>query len=229
MRPYPKLLSVLAATLFAAAFSFAQNSTSNTPSSATVVQSDSQDAPAPPDSSGPQRLEDWNRFGPRRFHREMGRGMAFGEGMRGHRHPGFLLARLVSNPDLREKIGITDEQAAKISQQFTEFRKARIRTGADLRIKRLELENLLSAEKPDRAAIDRKLQEVGAAQLAREKSSIDFHLNMKDALTPEQRQKLRQLAEESHRGAFGRGHEGRRGPGGVGPRTAPAPNLPNQE
>src|SRR5579885_1251436 len=130
MRPYPKLLSVLAATLFAAAFSFAQNSTSNTPSSATVVQSDSQDAPAPPDSSGPQRLEDWNRFGPRRFHREMGRGMAFGEGMRGHRHPGFLLARLVSNPDLREKIGITDEQAAKISQQFTEFRKARIRTCA---------------------------------------------------------------------------------------------------
>ena len=234
MRTQFKFMAALAALLFAASFSFAQDAAPAPPAAPDSGPMMQPASPDDPPASG------WARGGMMRGHRmgDMGRGMGF-RGMRGRGEHGFMLARLVNNPDLRQKIGISDEQAAKIRQQYTDFRKSEIRTGADLRIKRLELRDLISADKPDRTAIDRKLQEVGAAQLAREKSAIDFHLAMHDALTPEQRQKLRQLAEESHRGMFGPGRQGRRGPGGMGmgmrmrqqgtPSTAPAPNPPNQQ
>ncbi len=51
----------------------------------------------------------------------------------------------------------------------------------------------MAADKPDRAAIDSKLSEISAAQLAQQKSSVDFRLNMRDAITPAQREKIRQL------------------------------------
>jgi len=167
-----------------------------------------------------------------------GMGMGRGMGMRGGMHhrggPGMGLGFLVNNPELRKKLGITDEQAAKIRQQTLEFRKAEIRNRADLEIKRLDLHNLMAADTPDRAAIDRTLQEVGAAQLALEKTTIDFHLAMRTALTPEQREKLKAMREEfrprgegQHRmggpgGPGGPGARGMRHPGGQSAPAAPA-------
>jgi Spy/CpxP family protein refolding chaperone len=141
-----------------------------------------------------------------------------GEGHRGDRE--FRLARLVTNPEIRERLGVTPEQAAKIRQQTADFRKSEIRGRADLQIKRIELRELLGADNPDRAASDRKLQEIGAARTAREKSAIDFHLAMRTALTPEQRQKLQQMREE-FRHRRDRGPRGERGPDGRGPRRQP--------
>jgi Spy/CpxP family protein refolding chaperone len=110
---------------------------------------------------------------------------------------------------MREKLGITAEQAAKIRLQTSEFRKAQIRGRADLQVKRLELNELLRADNPDRAAINKKLEEISAAQLARRKSGVDYFLKMHDTLTSEQRQKLQQMREEfRHRGPQGRGPQG---------------------
>ena len=155
---------------------------------------------------------------------QRGFGMRGGRGMRGHGmwgrggdERGFMLDRLLRNSDLRQKIGVTDEQAAKIRQETTTFRVAEIRNRADLQIKRLELNNLLAADKPDRAAIDKKLDEISAAQLVGDKSRMDFRLTMRDALTPEQKTKLKQLAEQfrnEHRGMRRQGGPG--GPGGSG-------------
>jgi Spy/CpxP family protein refolding chaperone len=112
---------------------------------------------------------------------------------------------------MREKLGITAEQAAKIRLQTFEFRKAQIRTRADLQVKRLELHELLAADNPERAAIDKKLEEISAAQLAQRKSEVDYRLNMRNTLTSEQRQKLQHMKEEfRHRGPEGRGPQGRR-------------------
>jgi len=144
-----------------------------------------------------------------------GPGMGMGGGMHGGMHQrgehGMGLAFLVNNPELRKRIGITDEQAAKIRQQSLDFRKAEIRNRADLEIKQLDLHSLMAADTPDRAAIDRTLQEVGAAQMALEKSAVDFHLAMRSALTPEQREKLKAMREEHGRG------EGQHGQGGPHP------------
>jgi Spy/CpxP family protein refolding chaperone len=121
----------------------------------------------------------------------------------GHRE--FALSRLLSDPEIQQKVGISADQVAKIRQQESAFRKTEIRQRADLEIKRIDLRDMLAAEKPDRAAIDRQLQEISTSQLAIEKARIDFRLNMKDALTPDQREKLRQTLRERW--------QARRGPG----------------
>ena len=102
-------------------------------------------------------------------------------GMRCQEHHQFMLARMVSNPSFRERLGVTPEQAQKIRTQTFDFRKTQIRNRAELQVKRLELHELLSVDNPDRAAIDNKLQEISAVQLAGKKSAIDFHLAMRAA------------------------------------------------
>ena len=131
------------------------------------------DGPSRHHMGGGERGEghDWGG-GERGWGREGGRGWGHGRGMRGRGgERSFMLARLVSNPEIREKLGVTPEQAAKIRQQTSDFRKAQIRSRAELSVKRIELRDLLSAEKPDKVAIDRKLDEIGAARLTREKAA----------------------------------------------------------
>jgi len=139
-----------------------------------------------------------------------GRGM---RGREGRERGPFGLEQMVDNPTIRERLGITPEQAAKIHQQTSEFRKAEIRNRAEASVKRIELHDLLSADKPDRAAIDKKLQEMSAAHLALEKARIDHQLAMRGALTPEQREKLKKMREEFRQ--HGPGHEGMHGPRGM--------------
>lgn len=147
---------------------------------------------------------DWNR-GPNR-------------GMHGHRGgPDMMLARMVRNPSFRDKLGITADQAAKIQQQSSDFRKAQIRSRADLEVKRLELQDLMSGDTPDRAAINKKLEDISAARLTSEKTSVDFRLTARNWLTPEQRQKLEQMRQQFSQRGFGQG-PGRGGNGNRGPR-----------
>jgi Spy/CpxP family protein refolding chaperone len=184
----------------------------------------------------PDQLQGPDGIGPRGPMRQMRPGEPRGPmgrvGMRG-RGMGqreFGLGRLLSNPDIRQQLGVTAAQAATIRQQESDFRKTEIRNRADLEIKRMELNDLLSADKPDRSAIDSKLQEIGAARLAMEKSAIDYRLTMRDALTPAQRQKLQQMMAQ-RRGPAPGGNAAPRGPRGEGRggrRAAPPPNPQGQ-
>jgi len=156
----------------------------------------------------------------------------------GDEHPGHMLDRLVSNPELREKLGISADQAAKIRHQFLAFRIAEVRYQAEADVKRIELRDLLSADNPDKAAIDSKVDEIGAARLAAAKARVDFGLSMRDALTPDQRAKLKELMRKRSREHDEHGREGYgehdhpmgphpMGPGGEGaPPAAPDGQAP---
>jgi Spy/CpxP family protein refolding chaperone len=146
------------------------------------------------------------------------------EGSRGHRHSGF--ARLLNDPSIRQQVGITDEQAVAIRKRKADFRKTEIRDRADLEVKRIDLKDLVAADKPDRAAINAKLQEISTAQLSLQKSAIDYRLTMRDAITPAQREKLRQLMRDRWQ-RDGRGRPGAEGPGRRGPRSEGA--APKQQ
>lgn len=139
--------------------------------------------------------------------------MRWGRGM--HRHHEFMLARLANNPTFRERIGMTPEQAQKIRTETFDFRKAEIRNRADLQVKKLELRELLSAETPDRGAINSKLEEISAARLTHAKACVNFHLDMRAALTPDQKLKLQEMRKQFFQHRFGPG-----GPGdGPGPQS----------
>ena len=68
---------------------------------------------------------------------------------------------------------MTPEQVAKIRQQETAFRKTAIQQRADLEVKQIDLRDLLAADKPDRAAIDRQLQAISASRLAMDQEIAD--------------------------------------------------------
>jgi Spy/CpxP family protein refolding chaperone len=158
-----------------------------------------------------------------------GRGNFGGRGMMG-RGPGMMgrggpmgLNRVINNPDLREKIGVTPEQAAKIRQQETDFQKASVMNRAKLQVAHMELNQLMSADKPDRAAIDKKLADISVAQLGQEQTRVHHQLDMKTALTPDQQAKLKTLMQQRRPGMGGPGGpnggpNGGPGRGGRGPR-----------
>jgi Spy/CpxP family protein refolding chaperone len=156
-----------------------------------------------------------------------GRGMR-GPGMRGRGGQAEMLLRLVNNPMMRQRVGITTEQAAKIRQQTSDFLKQQIHSRANLQVQRIDLQNLMAAENPDRAAIDKTLEQISASQLAQSKADVDFRLAMRNALTPEQQQKLMQMRQEFMRRGPGRG--GRMGPRGPqGMTNRPGPGSPQSQ
>jgi Spy/CpxP family protein refolding chaperone len=142
----------------------------------------------------------------------MGRGGAMG------------LNRIVNNPDMREKLGITTEQAAKIRHQELDYQKASVMNRAKSEVAQMELRQLMSADKPDRAAIDKKLADISAAQLVSEQTRVHHQLDMKIALTPDQQAKLKELMQSRRPGIRGPGGpQGAPGRGGRGPRPPQPP------
>ena len=142
---------------------------------------------------------------------------------------GFL-----SNPAMRQRLGITADQITKFHQQDLDFQKTQIRDRADLQVKRIELNELIAASTPDRAAINAKLQEVSAAQMASEKAAIDNRLALRDILTPAQRQQLEQLRTNGFQQGNGTAQgsprpPATRGGGGRGPRPGGTPPPPGQQ
>ena len=136
----------------------------------------------------------------------------YGDWGRMHGHHEFMLARLANNPAFRERIGMTPEQAQKIRTETFDFRKAEIRNRGDLQVKKLELREMLSAETPDRSAIGSKLEEISAARLVQAKADVNFHLDMRTALTPDQKLKLQEMRQDFFHHRFGPGGPGE-GPG----------------
>ncbi len=204
-----------------------------------LAQGDPQDPP--PEQQGPlQGFGQHGQMRPGGPGEERGQWGHRQEGFRGGERMGrrgfgrergeFGLARILKDPVIREKLGITAEQIGAIRKQESDFRKAEIRDRADLEVKRVDLKDLMEADKPDRAAIDSKLQEISNARLALEKSAIHYRLAMREAITPEQRQKLHELMSERWRHEGGPGRPG--GPRGQGQKgqhgPTPAPNAQAQ-
>jgi Spy/CpxP family protein refolding chaperone len=225
MEIYSKaVLAVLAVALSSGPAALAQDGPQDSPPDQQMAPEDlGPGGPMQPGAPGDERGQ-WG-------HRQDGFGGGDRMGRRGFgRGRGeFGLARLVNHPAIREKLGITAEQVGAIRKQESDFRKTEIRDRADLAVKRVDLKDLLEAEKPDRAAIDSKLQEISTARLALEKSAIHYRLAMREAITPEQRQKLHQLTSERWRHEGGPGRPGQRGEGHRGQHgSAPAPDAQAQ-
>jgi Spy/CpxP family protein refolding chaperone len=152
-------------------------------------------------------------------------------GGRGHGFGGHMFGFL-HNERMKAELGLTDEQAGKLRQIFTESRKAGIRTRADLQIKRMELHEIMMGDKADRDAAMKKVQEISDLRAQQMRSHVESMLAAKTILTPEQQKKIHAMMAErmSHRGE---GFQGRRGmgrrPGGFGGPGGGGPGGPPRE
>jgi Spy/CpxP family protein refolding chaperone len=124
---------------------------------------------------------------------------------------------------LQSEIGLTDQQVSEIRRIHTEARKAAIRRNADLRIARMELEELMGAATVDEAKIAARVKTIGELQSAAFKERTESRLAVRRLVTPEQYQKMQQVKRHAVRARQGRpmrrpmrgeGREG--GPAGPG-------------
>jgi Spy/CpxP family protein refolding chaperone len=114
-------------------------------------------------------------------------GWSGGDGPGPGRHGGMRnrAARAFRNLDL------TKEQRDKIAEIRDKQERNAIRMRADLETARLDMRRLIRADKPDRAAINRQVERMASLRSDLEKARIGMMLDVRDVLTPEQREKMR--------------------------------------
>ena len=124
-------------------------------------------------------------------------GVPGGPGVRGQRGPGPQagLGGPMSPGPLPPELNLTEQQQSRLREMGVEQQKKAIRLHADIQTKEIELHELLRGASPDRAAINAKIDEIGALKAQTEKDSIAQRLAFEQLLTPEQKQKLRQQRE----------------------------------
>ncbi|CUS99889.1 Spy/CpxP family protein refolding chaperone [Candidatus Chrysopegis kryptomonas] len=93
---------------------------------------------------------------------------------------------------LYDELKLTDEQKSKLQNLFFEFRKNQTDIASKLNKARIELQELLSSEKPDKSAIDKKVDEISGYMKELNKNRVNHWLNIQQVLTPEQRKILRE-------------------------------------
>jgi len=133
-----------------------------------------------------------------------GQGMQ-GAGMRGTNQPRMMpggfeggpgdpIAEIL-RPDIQKELAITAEQRQKLEDIRFNTEKESIQHRAAIQVQRMELQRLVEADSPDRAAVDKKIQEVAQEEAALMKATMNARLNAKAVLTAEQRAKLVQLRQ----------------------------------
>ena len=93
---------------------------------------------------------------------------------------------------LQSDLGLTDAQMADLRRIHTEGRKAAIRRNADLRIARMELDELLGAATVDEAKVAARVKAIGELQSAAFKERTETRLAVRRLVTAEQYQKMQQ-------------------------------------
>jgi Spy/CpxP family protein refolding chaperone len=149
---------------------------------------------------------------------------------------GERFLRLAENPRVRQYLGLTDDQVARLHTIGVDGEKASVRTRADLELAHIELRELLRADNPDHDAIMQKLDEVNGLRGKTEKQHVEMMLSARGVLTPDQLKKVKAFMEHRGEGGPEHGHmmerhggmgrpTGHGGPGGGGP-GGPAPKPP---
>jgi len=116
-----------------------------------------------------------------------GWGMGFGRGRMG--------AGMMAFRDL----DLSTEQRDRIRDIRDKQTRSAIRARADMRIAQLDLMKLMRADNPDRRAIDSQIEKIGGMRTSMQKARIGTMFEIRNVLTPEQRQQLREGRDQGPR------------------------------
>ncbi|MGD0922155.1 MAG: Spy/CpxP family protein refolding chaperone [Terriglobia bacterium] len=152
------------------------------------------------------------------------RGEEGGPWGRGEHGRDFQLLAMLENERVKTELGLTDEQTDRLRQIMVDAKKNSVRTRADISVRGIELREMLRADKPDREAVMKKVQEISDLRGQIMRQHVESLLAAKTVLTPEQQKKMRAFLE--HRGRPGMRHEGFRPHRPGAPEGAPEPPAP---
>ncbi|MEW5944863.1 MAG: periplasmic heavy metal sensor [bacterium] len=109
---------------------------------------------------------------------------------------GDLPLQLLERPEILEQVGITEDQLEKLRAMSLEIRKKEIRNRAELQLATIDLQELLEDDNPNVKKIDGKIEQIGALRTGIQKEKVHALLEAKKILTPEQIERLKDLARE---------------------------------
>jgi Spy/CpxP family protein refolding chaperone len=112
---------------------------------------------------------------------------------------------MLENDRVRTALGLTDQQAERLRQIALDTEKFTVKTRAEVAVRSMDLRELLRADKPEREAVMKKVQEISDLRGQIMKQHMESLLATKTVLTPEQQRKMRAMLE--HRGGPGAGRE----------------------
>ena len=169
-----------------------------------------------------------------------GGGHRVGSGFAAHRSPferSFRFGgRFWDNPRIVARLKITPDQQKELDNILLQHREKLIDMRANLQKSELEMEPLMNADEPNRAAIEAQIDKVVAARAALEKANSNFLLDIRMKLTPDQWEQIKNFRSaggmhDLHRDWHRGGTQPRmrmRGPNGEpAPQPNPAPQPPN--
>lgn len=98
--------------------------------------------------------------------------------------------------DLMDKIDLTREQKEAIQKIISEHRKDMIKKDADQKLAELELQEMLSKEKPDMGLVRNQIQKIASLKADIQFARIKMQIDLKNVLTDEQKAKMQKLIQE---------------------------------
>ncbi len=135
---------------------------------------------------------------------------AFNMRARGHMRAGSMMrfhrrgtAEWWRNPEIAEKIGLSDQQKQQLEKISLNGRLKMIDLRADLEKQHVVLGPMLRAFHPNEDQVLAQIEKVSQAQAALEKERVQTMLDSRNVLTEEQWNKLKNMRMEFRRG-FGR-------------------------
>ena len=100
-------------------------------------------------------------------------------------------------PRVVQALGLTSAQTSELEKIFAKSRPKLIDLKADLEKKQFAYEQAMSADKVDRADVEAKIEAREQSRAKLQKELALMELDMKQVLTPEQREKVMQFREEN--------------------------------
>jgi Spy/CpxP family protein refolding chaperone len=113
----------------------------------------------------------------------------------------------MGKPDIFAKLKLSDEQKEQMKNIRFETQKKEIELRSNLALSRLELGRLVMSETPDKAAIEKKMNEVVANEASLKMNKLNGWFEANKNLTPEQQKVWREFLRAEVRD--GAAHEGR--------------------
>jgi Spy/CpxP family protein refolding chaperone len=92
----------------------------------------------------------------------------------------------ITHKKIFEKLDLTDSQKKQLRDIRTAMQKNAVQLKSKVSIARIDLRELLTADEPDKGAIEKKLNEIGQLQTNQKLLRINHLLDMRKVLTPEQ-------------------------------------------
>jgi len=93
---------------------------------------------------------------------------------------------MTMHQELMGKLNLTDQQKSDMQKLRFEMEKKQAQVQSKIRLQRIDLRELLAADKPDRAAIEKGIKTVSELQLQEKMNMVDHLFAVNALLTPEQ-------------------------------------------